>query len=127
MSAGVTSGPFVGWEVDRHERDALLQHFPPAYDRVVADHVTLKFGATGDRTPPGETQAEIIGFVDDGAGVQAAVVAIDGASHRPDGGVFHITWSLADGRRAVESNDVIRERGWTALPAPVPVHLHPKP
>jgi hypothetical protein len=120
------AGGFVGWEVDRHQRDALLQHFPPVYANVVADHVTLKFGVEDKPVPPHKTQGRIVGFADDGEGVQAAVVAIDGTTHRPDGSTYHITWSLADGRQAKESNDVIAARGWTNLPAPVAVGLHPR-
>jgi hypothetical protein len=117
---------FIGWEMDRAQRDALLQHYPPHYERTVADHVTLKFGTAKDVQPPREAVAEIVGFVDDGEGVQAAVVEIDGTTHRPDGSTYHITWSLGDGREAKESNDVIAARGWTALAAPVKVTLHPR-
>ena len=39
------------------------------------------------------------------------VVEIDGATTRPDGGTWHVTWSLGEGRRAQESNNVIA-RGW---------------
>lgn len=117
---------YVGWEVDRHERDALLQQFRPTYDRVVADHVTLKFGVEDRSFLPAETTGEIVGFADDGDGVQAAVVRIDGTTDRPDGSTYHITWSLADGREAKESNDVIAGRGWTPIEAPVRVHLHPR-
>jgi hypothetical protein len=53
------------------------------------------------------------------------VVAIDGTTDRPGGGTFHITWSLADGRRAVESNDVIRERGWERFEQPLDIRLEP--
>jgi hypothetical protein len=61
---------------------------------------------------------------DDGAGVhatrlaceQALMVEIGGANCRPDGSTYHVTWSLANGREAVESNDVLR-RGWTASSA----------
>jgi hypothetical protein len=53
----------------------------------------------------------VVGVADDGAGVQALVVEIGGTTRRPDGSAYHITWSLARGRRAAESNDVIRERG----------------
>jgi hypothetical protein len=55
------------------------------------------------------------------------VVAIDGNTDRPDGSTYHITWSLdrAKGRQPIESNDVIRERGWRPLSKPVPVHLVP--
>ena len=69
----------------------------------------------------------IIGRADDDEGVEAMVVEIDGTSDRPDGSTFHITWSLdrAKGRGAIESNDVIRERGWTAFDAPVDVSVIP--
>ncbi len=115
---------YTGWLVDPAEREALLARFPPLYERVVAHHVTLKFGG-GEAGSPGEVTAQIVGEVDDGAGVQALIVAIDGSSARPDGGVFHITWSLADGREARESNDVIAARPWAPLDTPVPVRLIP--
>jgi hypothetical protein len=117
---------YTGWLVDPAEREALLARFAPRYDRVVAHHVTLKFGDR-EAQPPGEVAAAIVGEADDGAGVQALVVAIDDAVARPDGGVFHITWSLADGREARESNDVIAARGWVPLDAPEPLRLIPKP
>jgi hypothetical protein len=116
---------YTGWLVDPAERAALLARFPPRYAIAVAHHVTLKFGAP-DAEPPGETTAEIVGEADDGVGVQALIVAIDGGTPRPDGGTFHITWSLAPGREARESNDVITEKGWTRLAAPSPVRLIPK-
>jgi hypothetical protein len=117
---------YTGWLLDAAEREALLARFPPRYPRVVAHHVTLKFGDREAR-PPGEAEAQIIGEADDGAGVQALVVAIDGGFARPDGGVFHVTWSLADDREARESNDVIAARGWVALDAPAPLRLIPLP
>jgi hypothetical protein len=116
---------YTGWLVDPAERAALLARFPPRYAQVVAHHVTLKFG-DGEALAPGEVEAAIVGQADDGAGVQALVVAIDGAVARPDGGVFHVTWSLADGREARESNEVIATRGWTPLDAPRPLRLVPK-
>jgi len=115
---------YTGWLLDPADRDALLARFPPRFECVVAHHVTLKFG---DRTsePPGEVSAQIVGEAWDEAGVQAMVVRIDGAVARPDGGTFHITWSLAEGREARESNDVIAARGWTAFAEPTPVRLSP--
>lgn len=112
----------LGWKLERHQRDALLQRFPPAYEVVVCDHVTLKFGEA-PCFEPADVSAEIIGFANDRQGVQAAIVEIAGVSARPDGGVYHITWSLAPGRRAKESNDVIAALGWAPLPIGVPVEL----
>jgi hypothetical protein len=118
-------GRFVGWALDREERKALLERFPPRYPEAVADHVTLKFGDR-DAKLPTETSGEIVGQADDGQGVQAMVVRIGGTTDRPDGSTYHITWSLAPGRQAKESNDVIRECGWKPLPEAVAIVLQPK-
>jgi hypothetical protein len=121
---GVTDprGFYTGWLVDPAQRESLLQRLPARYANVVAHHVTLKFG---DRhaEPPQATHGRIVGEADDGAGVQAMVVEIGGGVERPDGGVFHITWSLAAGREAKESNDVISSRGWETFDAPISVRL----
>ena len=58
--------------------------------------------------------------------MQALAVGIGGGTRRPDGSTYHITWSPAAGREAVESNDVIQERGWTATPQRHRVRLEPK-
>jgi hypothetical protein len=117
---------YTGWLVDPAAREALLARIPPRYPIVVAHHVTLTFG---DETaaPPGKAMGEIIGETDDGVGVQALVIAIDGSPARPDGGTFHITWSLAAGREARESNDVIAARGWTPISPPIQLSLISKP
>lgn len=117
---------FIGWSVDRSEREALLARFPPAYANAVADHVTLKFAPGQHAELPAERGGHIVGVADDGRGVQAMVVRIGGTTDRPDGSTFHITWSLAEGRQAKESNDVIRDHGWRPLPEPVAVTLEPK-
>jgi hypothetical protein len=118
-------GRFVGWALDREERKALLERFPPRYPEAVADHVTLKFGDRQTKLPT-ETAGEIVGEADDGQGVQAMVVRIGGTTDRPDGSTYHITWSLAPRRQAKESNEVIREHGWAAFAQPVSIALQPK-
>jgi hypothetical protein len=123
-SAG-KGGGVIGWKLDREQRKELLQQFPPRYANVDADHVTLRAGASRDAPLPGETGGEIVGRADDGQGVEAMVVAIGGTTERPDGSVYHITWSLGPGRRAQESNDVLASREWTPLDLPMPVGLEP--
>ena len=117
-------GTVIGWKVDRSERSALLERFPPRYGKPVADHVTLETDAE-HKPLPGEVRAQIVGRADDGKGVEAMVVALDGATDRPDGSTFHITWSLAEGRRARESNDVLQDRGWDTFDQSVPVTVTP--
>jgi hypothetical protein len=105
---------YLGWKIDPQGRAELLARFPPRYPRTDADHVT--FGRE-EETPdmPEADHAIVIGRADDGIGVEALVVEVAGTSDRWDGSTYHITWSLAEGRRAVESNDVIREHGWSEI------------
>ena len=116
----------TGWKLTRACRARLIAQFPPRYASPDADHVTLLSGeaARGAPVPGAVGHAEIVGRADDSAGVEAMVVAIDGSTKRPDGGTWHVTWSLGEGREASESNDVIAERGWQTL-APEPLELVP--
>jgi len=113
----------IGWLVDEEQRIELLQQFPPTYPNIVAHHVTLASGT--DQKLPAPVIGEIVGRAEDGRGVEALVVSIDGTIDRPGGGTYHITWSLQDARQPRESNDVIAEAGWVPLDLPVPVTLHP--
>ena len=115
----------IGWKLDRDQRKELLQQFPPRYRNVVADHVTLRSRASRGAALPDEAVGEIVGRADDGRGVEALVVSIGGTTDRPDGSTYHITWSLEDGRRAKESNDVIRAGGFDPYDLPMPVKLLP--
>lgn len=117
----------LGWKLDTAQRIDLLGQFPPAWPDVIAHHVTLQAGADPAEPLPPHVRAEIVGSVDDGAGVQALVVAIDGTTDRPDGSTYHITWSLdrSRGREAVESNAVIAQLGWAPVTPPAPIVLEP--
>lgn len=102
-----------GWKLDRDLRTNLLAAYPPRYANAVADHVTL---SVVEPHPPAATfGARIVGHIDDASGVEAMIVELDGTVARPDGKVWHITWSLAEGRMARESNDVIAALGWKPL------------
>jgi hypothetical protein len=114
----------LGWKLDPDQRMELLQQFPPAYPNVDADHITLA-RAPDDAPLPQPVEAEIVGRADDGEGVEAMVVRLDGGTDRPDGSTFHITWSLGEGREARESNDVIAAHGWTDFDLPMPVTVTP--
>lgn len=104
----------IGWKLSDQTRATLIAAHPPHYANVVADHVTLS--VAGTEPPRYITGATIIGRTDDDQGVEAMVVEIEGCINRPDGKIWHITWSLADGRTARESNDAIAELGWVPVP-----------
>ena len=118
-------GTVTGWKLPEGERTPLIQRFPPKYEKVVADHVTLRVGATADTPLPRKPDARVVGYADDGRSLECLVVELDGTTDRPDGSTYHITWSLGAGRKARESNDVLRDKGWKHLDAPIPVELEP--
>lgn len=119
-------GTVIGWKLDRGQRNQLLDRFPPRYPDAIADHVTLKADAEAEPVPD-SVEAKIIGHADDGDGLEAMVVTINGETGRPDGSVFHITWSLdeAKGREARESNELLSSRQWQAYDEAIPVSLEP--
>jgi hypothetical protein len=116
----------IGWKLDRGEREQLLRRFPPRYPDVIADHVTLKTNAEQDPLPDPVASA-IVGQADDDDSLECIVVTIDGTTDRPDGSTFHITWSLdkSKGRKARESNDLLRDEGWKRFDQPLSVTLEP--
>jgi hypothetical protein len=119
-------GTVTGWKLPKDERDNLLARFPPKYQNVVADHVTLRVGATPETPLPRQPdEARIVGRADDGTSLECLVVELDGSTDRPDGSTYHITWSMGPHRRARESNDVLRDQGWEHLPTPLEVTLEP--
>jgi hypothetical protein len=119
-------GTATGWKLPEVERELLLQRFPPKYENVVANHVTLRTGVTSETPLPEKpSRSKVVGRADDGHGLECLVVELNGTTDRPDGSTYHITWSLGAGRRARESNDVLRDKGWDYLEAPVATELTP--
>lgn len=117
----------TGWKLDSACRELLLELFPPHWRDMIADHVTLAGHTAKDAPLPTETKATVIGHADDGEGLEALVVEIGGSAKRPDGSIFHITWSLdrALGRKAVESNELLTRDGWHPLAVPIEITIIP--
>ena len=120
-----TPGTVTGWKLPRDQRTRLLQRFSPKYENVIADHVTLWSGVTPQAPLPPEVDARVVGRADDMRGLECLVAELDGTTDRPDGSTYHITWSLGPGRRAIESNDVLRDQGWKRISDPIPIRLEP--
>jgi hypothetical protein len=102
--------------LDGEDRTELtLWHFPPRFEKFIGHHVTYQFGSSDkDPLPPGK-KFEVVGYaaVD---GLEALVVAVDGTIQRPDGGTYHITWTLDPGKYSPkDSNTVIKNNGYTEL------------
>ena len=118
-------GTVTGWKLPEEEREQLLAQFPPRYEKVVADHVTLRTGADAQTPLPRQVEARVVGRADDGESLECLVVTLDGTTDRPDGSTYHITWSLGRDRKARESNDLLREKGWEPIVRPIAISLEP--
>ena len=107
------------------ERDQLLRKFKPKYPKVFAHHVTYSMKNKDKSNPPDIQSAEIVGWADSGDGLEAAVVSIDGSINRPDGGIYHITWSLDPSKYKPANSNQLVSYSWTKLDQPIPISLTP--
>jgi hypothetical protein len=119
----------LGWTayvLDEASRNKLLAAFPPKYPDVIAHHVTLAHPS--ECPEPSElgksVSIKVIGHIEDDS-LETLVVEVNGKVGRPDGKVFHITWSLdrSKGRKPVESNALIARAGFKPV-SPVTVTGH---
>jgi hypothetical protein len=126
---------YTGWELDPVSRARLLAEFPPQFPDVLAHHVTHRFGVTQeDGMPPEGAQLQVVGYAVDKefeeseASLECLVVAVNGNEKRPDGRVYHITWSLdrSRGRKPVDSNRVLHQFGFRRLSAAINISATPK-
>jgi hypothetical protein len=99
--------PIIGWIIEPTDLLRMRTLLPPKYVPVYSPHCTLSLGGHQYLELPGPEICKVYGKVDDDMGVEALLVSINGSKVRPDGRIFHITWSLAEGRKPRESNDVI--------------------
>lgn len=118
---------YIAFELDGKDRNHLLSIFPPKYPNVIAHHITYQFGVPKNSELPDQPgDMNVIGYVDDGKSIEALVVEINGSVKRPDGGIYHITWSLdrSQGRKPVHSNNLIAEKGYEQI---IPIRISATP
>jgi hypothetical protein len=107
---------YNGWMLPDVERARVLEKFHARFAVVKCSHVTLSLE---DKAIPADADIEIVGYASDD-GVEALVCRVSGETRRPDGGTYHLTLSVADGRASRESNDVIA-KGWEPFEQPTPI------
>lgn len=109
---------YEAFVLDEQTRQELLKQFPPKFPEWIGHHITHRFGISQEKHQPSNQlhQFKVVGYAED-VGIEALVVAVDGNTKRPDGKVYHVTWSLdrAKGRKPVDSNKVIAEKGYTKV------------
>ena len=98
-------------------RAGLLGRFPPKFPDVLAHHVTIRTGVLESDPLPEPAQIVVQGYAYDPKGIEALVVNVNGSTSRPDGSVYHCTWSLdrSKGFEPVDSNDLVLNSGWVVV------------
>lgn len=102
---------YIAYLLNDQTRQRLTELFPPKYPEFIGHHITLTFAKRDAPLPEMPKRARVVGHADNGIGLEALVVEIDGNIHRPDGKIFHITWSLdrTKGFKPVDSNTLVAQ------------------
>lgn len=103
---------YIAFTFDDATRQRLRERFPPKYPEFIAHHITYHFGVPENHPLPNVPDSvKIVGHADNGTGLEALVVEVDGEIHRKDGSLYHITWSLdrSKGFKPKDSNALVKE------------------
>lgn len=97
--------------------EKLKELFNQDYPDFIGHHITVNFGVQANAEIPPETDDIYVIGVASQDGVQALLVSIDGNVERPNGGLYHVTWSIdkSKGKKPVDSNKIIH-RAKTVAP-----------
>ena len=100
---------YIAFVLDEKSKAALLEAYPVQYPRILAHHVTLKFGVTEEsmdsvKAEFGDfTQVSVRGFACDDATTCVAVVTGNGVATQSNGTPLHVTISVANGCSPVQA------------------------
>lgn len=100
---------YTAYVLSDESRAQLEEKFPPLYPNFIGHHVTVAFGVPVDAEAPEDAEVKVVGSIDSGDGLQALVVSVNGNNKRPDGGRYHITWSLDSEKYAPKDSNELLE------------------
>ena len=106
---------YNGYLIQASSRSYMIQNYLPKYNKVIAHHITHKFGVY-EELPPEVNIGRVLGYRDSGDGLEAFVVELNGKIHRPDGKLYHITYSLDPEKyKPKDSNKLLETMGYNAI------------
>lgn len=117
---------YTGYELTKESRERLREAFPPKYPEMLGHHITEEFGVKDPQKIPEQPgEIKVIGYVDEGNGLEGLLVSIDGNTRRPDGSLYHITWSIdrSKGYKPFHTNKYIKN----AVPLTSPININASP
>ena len=114
---------YIAFNLSSSCREQVLARFKPRFEHVFAEHVTYLYGVDRNvdlhiEMPKKPRSLLAYAYASDDLGVEALLIEVDGQRMRSDGKPYHLTLSLAEGRRQSDSNQVIEDFGSTKLAEP---------
>jgi hypothetical protein len=110
--------------VDPVDRNKLAERFPPKFPELIGHHITFRFGVRPhpDIMYGSSVDVMLVGYSCNDEGLEAFTVSVNGSTHRPDGKIYHLTWSLdrSKGFKPVDSGELVRGKSQPINP---PIHL----
>lgn len=105
---------YIAFVLDEPSRERLLEAYPPVYERVIAHHVTLKFGVTQEALESVKAEFEgfefiaVLGHAVDAATNCVAVITDTGYGAQENGTPLHVTISVAQGQSPVKAGQTAK-------------------
>ncbi len=122
---------FYAFVLDQSSYRALQIAHPPRYYKAFTHHVTVKFPVMTERqlneaegaVAGAKHQVVVTGLIfDDTEQVECFTVAVNGQTKRLDGGFYHLTHSIGEGKKPVASNRLLEIlNGVPIVPLFVPI------
>ncbi len=116
---------YTCWMVDQYSKTQILNIFGQKHPDLIGHHITYMFGKQA--VLPNTAIINLIGHCITET-IECFIAEIDGSVVRPDGGIYHLTWSLdkAKGAKPVDSNRAIETNGFKHLTNPISIKATPK-
>lgn len=116
------------FEIDQVSRNKLESVFPPKFSEFIGHHITYAVKVPITDPLPSASSFVVVGYAIDENGLECLVVEVDGSIHRPDGLIYHITWSIdrSAGFVPKNSNDVIAANGFSYIDKPINISAKAK-
>jgi hypothetical protein len=113
---------YSAYNLTDESKKLLLSLFPPKHNRKFVHHITHKFPDSEKPAPPSKVM--VVGHCHDNVG-ECLVVAVDGETKRPGGGIYHITVSTKGRTGPVYSNTLLKNAEVKYLDEPIEISVVP--
>jgi len=118
---------YTAYVLTEEAREILKEKFPPKYTEFLGHHVTVDFGLPSDADLPEEAHVRVLGMKDSTDGLEALLVTVNGEEKRPDGGYYHITWSLDRENYKPKDSNMLIETARSKYTISLPVYIDTTP